>query len=464
MDLLLKYSQEKSDKKSKSSSVCNLILFGDENNIRYESTFILDFHRYGSRKNVIFNHVLEINLLTGDFNIVYTINNCGLKTDNMFKSTIKNKKNDFKQLMNLLDDGFYRGEKRKDYWGIKYKRTTERITNIITEKFKNRFINDYFKNKDYKSKNVISELYDIIVDFHLDCKKIKGHNSVYLDIQEDYPKKKWLKKNNNKFLPSILDYYGIKSKYLIGELSKNISKPIYLKSLNYLCKLFGEEYINYIKKVPWYEFCYQLPPNNKKHVLKNESEKKFMIGVMLSYWRNPLQTGSLINDVNRLLSLREILEVKGLDLKFKANNSTEFEHLESSWTSIKSHFTKGFKIKYTFDDNFVKTIEKDILVDDIKYKPKILVTEDDFRVEGFQMGNCMSKQFTNGMLFIYISLQSNRRRINLQYRNGELNQSYGKSNNPVPEIFNDAVKILNNRMSQFKDIKWYRERYDFIIN
>jgi len=79
------------------------------------------------------------------------------------------------------------------------------------------------------------------------------------------------------------------------------------------------------------------------------------------------------------------------------------------------------------------------------FKPKILLTEDDFRIEGFNMKNCMSKQFAHGVVYIFASMQHKRKRINLQYRKGNLIQSYGKANTPVVEIFEEATNILTSR-------------------
>ena len=93
---------------------------------------------------------------------------------------------------------------------------------------------------------------------------------------EKFPKeqrKKFLEKNDYKFLPSVLDYYGIKSKYLVSELNKNLGKPINIASLNYICKLFGDNHLEYIKLIPWEMHCFDVPPNKRIHELKNESEK-----------------------------------------------------------------------------------------------------------------------------------------------------------------------------------------------
>mgnify|MGYP003704568665 CR=1 FL=1 len=60
----------------------------------------------------------------------------------------------------------------------------------------------------YTQKIEQKTIYEILIDYHLDKKNIKGHNNVYFDIQNNYPKKKWLNQNDNKFLPAILDSYG----------------------------------------------------------------------------------------------------------------------------------------------------------------------------------------------------------------------------------------------------------------
>ena len=69
-------------------------------------------------------------------------------------------------------------------------------------------------------------------------------------------------KNDNKYIPANLDGYGIKSKYLIGELNDETSHT-QIKSLNYICKLFGGNYIDYIKQIPWKNHCYVLIGNKK---------------------------------------------------------------------------------------------------------------------------------------------------------------------------------------------------------
>ena len=221
MDLLFTHGQEKKDKKSGSVSRCNLKLFNDDTYIIYQGEFDFDYRSYGKKKHITFNHELVINKSNGDIVTTYKIINDKLTDLTMFRTTTKKKKNNFGLLMELIENGFERGEKRIGFWGVKYERSVQNITLKIYDLIKDKFKSEFIIQKINRGEFQISQLYDMVVDFHLEMKGIKGHNSVYFDIQNDYPKKKWLEKNDYKFLPSVLDYYGIKSKYLIGELNKN---------------------------------------------------------------------------------------------------------------------------------------------------------------------------------------------------------------------------------------------------
>lgn len=135
-----------------------------------------------------------------------------------------------------------------------------------------------------------------------------------------------------------------------------------------------------------------------------------------------------------------------------------------TWLGIKLHFTRGYKLKYSIEQSVVNDIERDIVIDGQTYKPNILLTEEDYRVEGYTMKNCMSKQFPHGSIYIFISLHHGRKKINLQYRKGNLIQSYGKANTTVPELYNEAIDVLTERMRKHSHVEWKREKYDFLTH
>ncbi len=462
MDLIFKYSQEKKDKKFSSNSNCDIKLYQNENELIFFAVYDFDYQRYGNKKHVTFEHGFNLNLNNGDIVTTYRILNDGLTEEKMFRNSYLKKKNDFKMLLDLTENGFIRGEKRVNYWGVKYNRQIESMINMVFEIIKPKFKSEFNINKNYIQKHTINPLYDMFVDYHLDVKKIKAHDGVYFDIKNEYPKKKWLVKNDYKFLPSVLDSYGIKSKYLIGELNKLSGKPINISTLNYICKLFGSGYLDYLKKIKWENHCYDLMPNKKLHELKNDSEKSCMVSVINKWETETLKSDSFVYSINRLLSIREVLKEKGVDLRFKARNDHDFENLMEQWSSTKLHFARGYKVKYVMPNDFIESIEQEIEIGDEVYKPKLILSEEEFRLEGFTMKNCMSKQFSHGAIYVYVSLQHKRKRINLQYRKGKLNQSYGKANTPVTPIFNKAIEVLTKRFETYSNIEWRKEKYDFL--
>ena len=463
MDLLFRHTQEKKDKsKTIATSYCDLKLYVDGLNLLFQSTYEFDYDRYGTKKHITFEHIMVINTVNGDINTSYKIINEGLTDDRIFRNVTKNGKNDFSMIFNLIENGILRGEKRKGYWGVKFERALIKLEDFFIILLQPKFKSSFYQNKNYKFKPTLNTIYDLLVDYHLDVKGIKGHDGIYYDIQQEYPKKKWLEKNEYKYLPAVLDSYGIKSRYLISELSKNWGRPIQISSVNYLCKLFGSNYIDYIKQIDWGTHCYDTPPNKKTHQLRNDSEKDCMIKMINRWEKETLKTDSLIYSLNKLFSIREVLDNKGVDLKFKAKNDNDFDNTMEVWSGYKLHFTRGYKVKYLIPQDAIDEIQKDICVGEKIFKPKILLTEDEFRLEGYTMKNCMSKQFPHGAIYIFISLQLNRKKINLQYRKGNLVQSYGKANTQVDSIFDDATIILTNRLKKYSNLEWKKEKYEFI--
>jgi hypothetical protein len=135
MDLLLIHNQKKVDSKSGSASLCDLKLYSDDNNIEFVGTFDFDYQRWGTKKQITFTHTFNLNILTGDIVVGYRLNNNNLTDEKQFKSSYLTKKNSFKFLSELSENGFYRGEKRLKFWGVKYDRALESIKKLRTQKY-----------------------------------------------------------------------------------------------------------------------------------------------------------------------------------------------------------------------------------------------------------------------------------------------------------------------------------------
>ena len=459
------YFQEKKVKHKDIASTCELRVGSDDNSIVFASNFLSEYFRVSQRNSIGFSHELKIDKSTGDLSITYKIENGGRISARAFKSGVWTKKNDFRKLDDLCDRGFYTGEKRINFWGIKYKRITDKIFDLIKTELLENVDSDYIRNKNYE-KYVVSPLFDLLVDYHLTKKGIKFHDNVYNHIQQEYPKKKWLKLNDNKFLSAVLDGYGIKSKYLISELSQDGNVKVNIKCVKYLCNLFGENYLDYIKKFPWETISsiHFNPP--KKHSCKNESEKIALANV-LSKWNdgNELRLDNPLELVYELLSIRSFLEERGHELKLKIRKANDVDFLTEEWLLIKKHLSLGYKLKYNIPDEIISEIEEPIEINDKVYTPKLILSEDEFIIESIKMKNCMSKQFMHGAIYLFVSMSCKSKRINLQYRKGSLVQHYGKANTPVnKELFDDAVEILTKRMSKFSTLEWKKEKYEIITD
>lgn len=480
MDIVFKHTQRKFTDKGKCYENYDIKIHHGGDNISIDILYEYTYKRPKEESDNEFTLTREvenlysfnIDLNKGDFWLTQNLTTKGWfgERESSNKRGLERRfKNDFRNLSGLTTDAFFKGCKSSSEWGVKFKNKIDSAYEIIKSILQPRISNDYLKTKGYH-KVEIDPLFDLIVDYHLDKKNIKGHDLIYLDIQEDYPMEKYLKLNDRKFIPSVLDSYGIKNNQFVGYLNKNSEgMPIIIKTLNYFCKLFGENYIDYMNKIDWHLHCYKSTPTRKTHTLKNETEKRNLVKV-IKRWENEglrirsslSSDGTLIQSLYTLLDLREKIEKKGIELKFTATNDNEIDSIYEEWLGLKRYLSKGYKLKYEFPQEFIDFIERDILIGDVVYKPFILKREEEFRIEGHIMKNCMANQFNHGSISIFVSLRKGKKWVDVQYSNGINKMSYGKSNSPTLKDFSSAVEVLTKRIKKFKDIKWTKEKYDLI--
>lgn len=461
MDLLFRHYQNKKSKVNNTTSISEIQLYQFDNLLHYIADFSFDYLRYGTKNILTVHHGFTINLKNGDVNTYYQLSNQSPTERARGRNSIK--KNNFESVLYLIENGFYKGEKRRGFWGKKYDLMIEEITNIIVSKIKPE-INQPVE-KDYQKNFSINSLYDLLVDFHLHKKNIKHHDAIYISILKDYPKSKWLKTNENKFLPAVLDSYGIKSKYLIASLNEYQNRNVDIKTLSYLCKLFGEGYVDYLRQINWVELTSNRILFKKYHSLNNEKERACLVNVIKNWGEvsiNQIQQYDLLETINKVLTLREFLDSKSIVTRFNVRDLISLELLLNDLENIKNHFKKGYKVRYSYSENFLNDIESDIVIDDKIFKVRVLKSEEDFIKEGYAMKNCLSKQFNKGVVYIYLSMKHNRTNINLEYKKGSLIMSYGKANSPVEPHFNSAISELTKRMLKHSSTTWVKEKYEYI--
>jgi hypothetical protein len=452
----MRYHQEKKQKNGNIISDCEIEFESDVQNICFNGKFSRDYIKKTKKYSYVSVHKFILNKDTGDITITNTIS--AHKDDGNIATTTVTKVNNFEYLHNFVENGFYNGDSDKGYWGINHTKEVKKYYNRIKSEIVEFFIGTYLENKDYLTP-VVSPFFDLLVDYHVIKKGIKVHNNIYNDILMCYPKTKWLKLNNNKFLPSVLDEYGIKTSYLVTELSTNSDK-INVSSLIFLVKLFGDNYVDYIRNFDWKSL---LNDSNFRWTeffeCKDDSEKKCLSTVFSG---SRAKDDRVLKIFYELFKVRKLLEEKGcFDLKIKGKTFNDINLLSAKWGVIKRQTNIGYKLKYEYPDDFLETIQQPIIVNDKTFIPVILLTEEDFAIEGIIMNNCMGTQFPMGTICLFISLQMDKKRVNIQYKDGKIIQSFTKANTPVPqEIFGEAISELTTRINNHGKIVSKRIKYD----
>jgi hypothetical protein len=465
MELLHEFIKEKKINRNNGTSRSHIKVYLDNQNLIYESYFAFEFlRRYGRPHNCYYQHSLELNLKNGDF---YITN----------KKTKNKRKNNFKLLHKLTDFGIYRGEARTGYWGTDYQKSIKKIENIFYDEIISNVSDKYYKEKIINPDLEIDFFYELITNYHLCKKKIRAHNHIYSTIAFEYPQKKWLVKNNNKYVQSILDSYDIKTKYYVSEINKS-ERPIIISGLNFLCKLFGDEHVSYLHQIPWQKFCNEdINSSYKILELKNKNEKKSLVK-LINNWNdsedrenNVYYNGlyliynysGLISYLFRIFKLRSKIEQLGLTLKFNAKTPDEMERLETEWGIHLEYLKRGYKIRYEYPKDYINEIQKPFKIENRVFKPKVLVSQDEFIIEGITMKNCMSKQFISGLYNLYISLMiDDSIRINVSYNDGKLVNVYGKANTEISENDRVGVDYLTKKMNDLPKYHPNRVKYTII--
>jgi hypothetical protein len=170
----------------------------------------------------------------------------------------------------------------------------------------------------------------------------------------------------------------------------------------------------------------------------------------------------VLNTLFDLYTLKDFLKQNGLIVKLKSNSSHQLITLKDTWDLYKKHFKLGYKLRYTIPHEMIKDLEQEIIIDNQVFKPMLILSEDQFKIEGMIMKNCMAKQFNVGALYIHMAMSLNKKRINLQYRRGLLNQNKAKANTTVPQEFEPAIEILSKKMLKYSMVSPEKEKYDII--
>ena len=347
------------------------------------------------------------------------------------------------------------------------------------------------------TKNADELLYEWFMGLFISINKIKTPNTYVTLMHDWYPTKKYLKRNDNKLVASILDRMGIKSK----SINRLIHKTPWmdLKKIVVLAKYFGfkdlHKYIhnlgpNYfsifweIEKNGGFEtsyyylskqFEYDLNQTEKSNLLKllNETMDSFtensnvLSRTMVSQFRQLDDHFSMIQKIRTYIPETQLNATTGI--------SFHNEHIELS--KIERTIKKGYSIRYDFDSRLVKYIETPIeFIDEetkevITFYPYLLKTDGEYSEEGAHMHHCVAT-YADRETSIIVSLRLGSN-VGTERVTSEFNvatkdwiQSKSFCNAMPPDIFQEPLSILKNKILSYpRSIKSKgKENIPLVIN
>ena len=426
-----------------------------------------DFNWRYYRKSVKVN-TFTIDLDKGDFTIG------DMSFGNM--KTKRFRKNSFISLELLLNSNIIFNFRRQEF-STKLK---------IENEFKEAFNEDEFINiiKSYipNTPDTFGDLIDkhdfmrSFIKFFVDKKKIKTPNDFVPLIKRYYPTEKFLKKNQRKLMQSILDSYGINSKFTLKLFHER--PKLNLQEFSCFCDLLGKDYPKYLGSLK--EGCIEFFMNDDSTVMNTPLELRGAKNAHRNLYIDKVDRENIIKILNSLIPKsqadRSVASVnRGLytllkdhfdmiekireydpNIKMRATNYTDFhtEHIELSKTC--SLIRKGWSIEYQYDNRMVRLVEEEIKsqFENINhvFNPVILKREEEYSEEGTFMHHCVAS-YANKESSMIISLRTNggEDRVTCEFskKTGDCIQERYFCNKLPPEYFGESLEILKQRVRRF---------------
>jgi len=415
-------------------------IFSFETSIVKDADFLIftNFYQYKNRNMGHFGFKktrtvskLKLNLKTGDFLIVKQIHN-----------NIKYYKNSFFSLSLILQENKFVKHVRHSYEMGSF---TRELNNGEIEKI-------FVEQLGGKG----NEVEKTLIDFFVKRKNIKIPNNYHNLLKYNYPTKKYLKKNDNKLILSILDSYNIKTKYMVKMAHEYNDKGyIDFTALTLYSNVLYDEKSYFIKQIPFDLFIIQndyhlrhttyMPPNFNL----TRKEKELVVKVLNdNFYKKSLYT--FLVDLYDHVHMKNFVVANGYNFVFNFTTNREFKIEHQTLTSIYSKVKKGFIYNHVYDENLINTIEQVIISKDNNlYVPFILKDEIDYKEEGNIMHHCVYSYASKKECFIIsIRKENSKERITCEFNlNGELIQARYFCNGDVPEDFLEPLDIIKARVN-----------------
>jgi hypothetical protein len=345
-----------------------------------------------------------------------------------------------------------------------------------------------------------------LIDFFVKKKEIKVPDGNFVHfITKFYPTKKYLKKNDNKLIASVLDMMGIKSKSTIRILHKN--QYIDLGGLTWLCSILDDGYTKYISNLKEEVFKWktnksdpfsfdgynkqmlnQRYSNIKYHLKDVEKENLIRIfnndGHEINFLSED-KSQSVNDHFNMIHKLRDYLP----DLHMKARTYKEFQSEHAELSKMIAAIRKGWVIEYQYDDKTIKDIESPIdyiinigtedepsfIVDGEmkgkKLSPHILKREEEYIEEGTFMHHCVATYADKDKsMIVSLRTEDGSDRVTIEYdiQTGKPIQKRHFCNRVPPDFFTYSIIMLDEKIKQrarWGTLNWKeKKKVPIIIN
>jgi hypothetical protein len=316
-------------------------------------------------------------------------------------------------------------------------------------------------------------LNDMIQKF-IELKKIKVPNGdVTFWISNFYPTEKFLKKNERKLFASILDMFGIKTKFTIKILHEYPN--IDIVGLVKFCSYFGNDYSKYISNLNHIVFensylkrnnvsdfnnnKFNLLHSNQVKIFLTDNEKENLIKIANS--QNYRSEGMLTERYIQLFDdhFRMINTIRDYDpdIYMKARTFDEFNVEHTELSKIITAINKGWVIEYKFSEKMIEDVERPIPLKinlpnygdtGVSFYPHVLKREEEYIEEGKFMHHCVASYADKEKsIIISVRTEDSMDRVTCEFdcQTGRLIQSRHFCNRQPPA---DIEHVIINDLSE----------------
>ena len=421
---------------------------------------------YRKRTNIV---GISFDIKTGHFTI------SELSTSKIRKKK-KFRKNHFPLLLEIINRS-----------GGLFQTTTGGVSSSIYPEFCEVFDTNEFITKcyEYLGMTMKNPLFYDFMDYFIEKRKLKMPDDFRGLFLYYYPTERYFKKNDRKFIASLLDRVGIKSKTTIKLLHNRPN--IDLNGLVELCYLLGDDYPKYIGNVNPDVFddvkyktthmdylkCGHIYEWDGRecatyHISKSEKDNILSIinNTLVLEDSKDVSSGStflkdIIYEFRDHFRQLEVIQKEFPNYKLFARTYQNFREEHTTYSKIYNLMRKEYFKKYIYDQYTIDSIQEPIVInDDEIYYPHLLTREDEYIEEGQFMNHCVASYArSEGSMIVSLRTKDGSARVTNEYiiRNGNRQQSQGLKNTTPTENFIKPLKKLSDRIIDLhkeNKLKW----------